>query len=153
MCAAWKKKNERNDIWCFYGTQSDILLCGIARFSRGNKNKLRTFQPQKWKKIENSQPETKFTGFCMITASIMKELILSLIESQFNFSNRFFLSIVLFFLLTYVQSSYLDWIQSVFHCFWMVSYMNFRKNCEEKKQSLYIFHSTENEVFHEGFLR
>ena len=62
MCAAWKKKNERNEIVCFYCTQSDILLCGIARFSRGNKNKLRTFQPQKWKKIKNSQPQTKFTG-------------------------------------------------------------------------------------------
>ena len=47
---------------CFYRTQSDILLCGIARFSRGNKNKLRTFQPQKLKKIKNSQPQTKFTG-------------------------------------------------------------------------------------------
>ena len=47
---------------CFYYTQSDILLCGIARFSRGNKNKLRTFQPQKLKKIKNSQPQTKFTG-------------------------------------------------------------------------------------------
>ena len=34
----------------FYCTQSDILLCGIARFSQGNKNKLRTFQPQKKKK-------------------------------------------------------------------------------------------------------
>ena len=62
MCAAWKKKNERNEIVCFYCTQSDILLCGIARFSRGNKNKLRTFQPQKWKKIKNSQSQTKFTG-------------------------------------------------------------------------------------------
>ena len=62
MCAAWKKKNERNEIVCFYCTQSDILLCGIAKFSRGNKNKLRTFQPQKWKKIKNSQPQTKFTG-------------------------------------------------------------------------------------------
>ena len=51
MCAASKKKNERNEIVCFYSTQSDILLCGIAMFSRGNKNKLRTFQPQ-----------TKFTG-------------------------------------------------------------------------------------------
>ena len=32
---------------CFYCTQSDILLYGIARFSRGNKN---------------NQPQTKFTG-------------------------------------------------------------------------------------------
>ena len=62
MCAAWKKKNERNEIVCFYCTQSDILLCGIARFSRANKNKLRTFQSQKWKKIKSSQPQTKFTG-------------------------------------------------------------------------------------------
>ena len=39
---------------CFYCTQSDILLCGVVRFSRGNKNKLRTFQPQKWKKIRTA---------------------------------------------------------------------------------------------------
>ena len=53
----WKKKNLN-----FNCTKSDILLWGIARFSRGNKKKLRTFQPQKWKKIKNSQPQTKFTG-------------------------------------------------------------------------------------------
>ena len=47
---------------CFYCTQSEILLCGVARFSRAN-NKLRTFQPQKCKKkIENSQPQTNFTS-------------------------------------------------------------------------------------------
>ena len=62
MCAAWKKKNGKIGIVCFYCTQSDIFLCDIARFSRGNKNKLRTFQSQKWKKIKNSQPQTKFTG-------------------------------------------------------------------------------------------
>ena len=33
----------------------------MARFSRGNKNKLRTFQSQKRKKIKYGQPETKFT--------------------------------------------------------------------------------------------
>ena len=59
MCAVSKKKNEKV---CFYRTQSDILLCIIARFSRGNKNKLRTFPPQKGKKIKNSQPQAKFTG-------------------------------------------------------------------------------------------
>ena len=47
---------------CFYCTQSDIFYCGIARISRGNKNKLRTFQPQKWQQIKNSQPKIKFTG-------------------------------------------------------------------------------------------
>ena len=36
---------------CFYCTQSDILLCGVARFSWGNKNKLSTCQFQKWKKL------------------------------------------------------------------------------------------------------
>ena len=41
----WKKWNS-----CFYCTQSDILLCAISRFSWGNKNKLKTFQPQKLKK-------------------------------------------------------------------------------------------------------
>ena len=63
MCAAWKKKNERNEIVCFCCDQSDIILCGIARFSSGNKNKLRTFQPQQWKKIKSSQSQTKVTGF------------------------------------------------------------------------------------------
>ena len=53
------KKNERNEIVCF---QSDILLCGIARFSWGNKNKLRTFQHQKRRKFKNSHPQAKFTG-------------------------------------------------------------------------------------------
>ena len=62
MCAACEKKNGRNEIVCFCCTQSDILLCNIARFSRANKNKLRTFQSQKLKKIKNSQPQTKFTG-------------------------------------------------------------------------------------------
>ena len=62
MYAAWKKKNERNEIVCFHCTQSDILFCSIARLSRGNKNKLRTFQSQKRKKIKNSQPQTKFIG-------------------------------------------------------------------------------------------
>ena len=47
---------------CFYSTQSDILLCGIAMFSWGKRNKLRTFQSQKRKKIKKSQPQTKFTG-------------------------------------------------------------------------------------------
>ena len=47
---------------CFYHTKSDILLCGIARFSRGSKNKLKTFQPQKGKNFKNSQSQTKFTG-------------------------------------------------------------------------------------------
>ena len=69
MCTSWKKKNERNEIVCFYCTQSDILLCGIARFSRGN-NKLRTFQPQKWKKLR--------------TASL-KQNLLFLIKKECNF--------------------------------------------------------------------
>ena len=62
MCAAWKKENERNEIVFFYCHQFDILLCGITRFILGNKNELKTFQPQKWKKIISSQPQTKFTG-------------------------------------------------------------------------------------------
>ena len=62
LCALLERKiMKKNEIVCFYCTQSDILLCGIARFSRGNKNKLRTFQPQKLKKINGSQPQTKFT--------------------------------------------------------------------------------------------
>ena len=49
-------------LYSVYCTQSDILVCGIARFSWGNKSELRTFQPQKGKKIKNSRPQTKFTG-------------------------------------------------------------------------------------------
>ena len=52
----WKKWNSVFSLYCL------TFFCGIARFSRGNKNKLRTFQPQKWNKIKNSQPQTKFTG-------------------------------------------------------------------------------------------
>ena len=59
----------------FYRTQSDILLCGIARFSRGNKKKLRTFQPQKGKKIKDSQLETKFTGSYKKKKSVIYFLI------------------------------------------------------------------------------
>ena len=53
----WKKLNSvilLYSLWHFF--------CGIARYIRGNKNKLRTFQPQKWNKIKNSQSQTKFTG-------------------------------------------------------------------------------------------
>ena len=47
--------------YCVFIVLSLIFFCGIARFSRGKKNKLRTFQPQKWQKIKHSQPQTKFT--------------------------------------------------------------------------------------------
>ena len=57
-----KEKNERNEIVCFYCTQSDILFCRIARFSQGNKNKLRTYQPQKWKKLRTASLKQNFTG-------------------------------------------------------------------------------------------
>ena len=60
MCAARKKKNERNEIVCFRH-KSGTLLCGIARFSRGNKNELRRFNLKKEKKNKNSQPQTKST--------------------------------------------------------------------------------------------
>ena len=63
MCAAWKKNNEKNE--SVFIVLSLILFCGIPTFTGGNKNKLRTFQPQKWKKkkkIKNSQPQAKFTG-------------------------------------------------------------------------------------------
>ena len=51
MRTAWKKKYERNEIVCFYCAQFHTV-CGIAKFSQGNKNKLRIFQPQKWKKTK-----------------------------------------------------------------------------------------------------
>ena len=53
MCAAWNRKNERNEIVCFYCTLSGIL-CGITRFTQRNNNKLRTFQPQKWRKLRTA---------------------------------------------------------------------------------------------------
>ena len=77
MCAAWKKKNERNEIVYFYRTKSDILLCGIARFSLGNKNKLRTFQSQKWKKNYEQPASNKIYWF------LQKKSVLSFIISLF----------------------------------------------------------------------
>ena len=57
---------------CFHSARSDILFRGIARFSWGNKNKLRIFQPQKGKNVKNSQPQTKFTGSYMKKECIHK---------------------------------------------------------------------------------
>ena len=39
---------------CSYCTQSDIVLCGIVRFSQGNKNKLRAFQLQELNIMANT---------------------------------------------------------------------------------------------------
>ena len=78
---------------CFYSTQSNILLCGITKFGRGNKNKLRTFQPQKWKKIKNSQPQTKFTGsykkkcvFGIVLINFSKDFLNILYNSELRIS-------------------------------------------------------------------
>ena len=77
MCAAWKKKNERNEIVCFCCTQSGILLCGIARFSWENKNELRTFQSQKWKKLR---------------AASLKQNLLVLINKRVYFEEHLWMS-------------------------------------------------------------
>ena len=50
LCALLERKRMKKMKYCFYCTQYDILLCAIAKFCRGKKNKLRTFQSQKWKK-------------------------------------------------------------------------------------------------------
>ena len=44
-----KEKKNESSVWQKKWTAQSGILCGIANFSRGNKNKLRTFQPQKWK--------------------------------------------------------------------------------------------------------
>ena len=62
LCALLERKKNESSVWQKKWTAQSGILCGIANFSRGNKNKLRTFQPQKWKNIKNSQPQTKFTG-------------------------------------------------------------------------------------------
>ena len=103
MCAVWKKKNERNEIVCFYSAQSDILLCGIAKFIRGNKSKLRTFQPQKWKNKKNSQRQTKLTDsykkksvvlslMSCVNYAIGKKILpcLNWLTTCFQFQNMFF---------------------------------------------------------------
>ena len=59
---------------CFYCTQSDILLCGTARFSRGNKNKLRPFQLQKGKKLR--------------TANLKQSLLVLINKQSVDDSNR-----------------------------------------------------------------
>ena len=45
LCALLERKKMKEMKVCFYNTKSDILLCGIARFSQENKTKLRIFQP------------------------------------------------------------------------------------------------------------
>ena len=72
MCAAWKKRNERNEIVCFYFTQSDILLFGIARFSWWNKNKLRIFQ--KWKKKKKKKRTASLKQNLLVLGSYKKRV-------------------------------------------------------------------------------
>ena len=65
MCCLYAllERNRMKEMkYCVFIVLSLIFFCGIARFSRGKKNKLRTFQPQKWQKIKHSQPQTRFTG-------------------------------------------------------------------------------------------
>ena len=64
LCAFLERKKMK---YCFYCAQSGIL-CGIANFSQGKKNKL-TFLPQKWKILR--------------TASL-KQNLLVLIKKQCN---------------------------------------------------------------------
>ena len=59
-CVKEKEWKKWNSVFLLYSVWHSSLW--QWRFSRGNKNKLRTFQPQIWKKIKNSQPLTKFTG-------------------------------------------------------------------------------------------
>ena len=59
-CVKEKECKKWNSVFLLYSVWHSSLW--QWRFSRGNKNKLRTFQPQIWKKIKNSQPLTKFTG-------------------------------------------------------------------------------------------
>ena len=62
----------------------DILLCGIARFSRGNKKELRTFQPQKSKKKnKNSQPQKNLLVL-LKKSVIQKEICLAARNGQAN---------------------------------------------------------------------
>ena len=72
MRIAWKKKYERNEIVCFYCGQFHIV-CGIAKFSQGNKNKLRTFQSQKWKKKKKKLRTASFKQNLLVL--IKKECI------------------------------------------------------------------------------
>ena len=109
LCALLERKRMKEMKVCLYCTQSDILLCGIARFSRRNKNKLRTFQPQKWKKIKNSQPQTKFTG------SYKKECI------YFN-----------------TQESYSPQVHVTFLTFLAVLHRSFRSHSEEILELAYV---------------
>ena len=55
LCALLERKKMKEMKQCaFCCTQSDTLLWGIARFSREDKNKLRTLQPQKWKNLRTA---------------------------------------------------------------------------------------------------
>ena len=86
---------------CFYYTQSDILLCGIARFSRGNKNKLRTFQPQKWKKLRTASLKQNLLVLikkeCILQATRM--FVKSIPSEKYLSLKMYWLSCSIFFFL------------------------------------------------------
>ena len=65
-----KEKNERNEIVCFYCTQSYILLCGIAMFRRGNRTNQENFS------LKN---ETKLR-----TASLKQNLLVLIKKKSVN---------------------------------------------------------------------
>ena len=63
----------------------DILLCGIARFSRGNKKELRTFQPQKSKKKKIRTASLKQSLLVLLKKSVIqKEICLAARNGQAN---------------------------------------------------------------------
>ena len=57
-----ERKKESLEMMCVFCNNLTFFLVAKQGTVEKIKNKLRTFQPQKWKKIKNSQPQTKFTG-------------------------------------------------------------------------------------------
>ena len=54
---------------------------------QGSVGEIRTFQPQKWKKIKNSQPQTKFTGYYK-KKSVFEQMLIDfpVVEDFFGFT-------------------------------------------------------------------
>ena len=60
-CLKEKEWKKWNSVFLSYSVwHSSLWHCKVE--SGKFKNKLRTFQTQKWKQIKNSQPQTKFAG-------------------------------------------------------------------------------------------
>ena len=130
MCAYQRVRNVRflENLTCFvfflqpfWNSPFSFIVTSSALWRKKIKNILCPIFAFKLKKLINLTTQHKYY--------LVKLALSVLIVFIVNFEQVLFCCVVLCFLLKCVQRCYL-----VFHDFWMVRWMNFWKNCEEKKQ-------------------